>query len=73
MAFITTKKQLEVYIKKIEHQRELLPLSDIFTEEDKDAIDTIYRDLLIICKEKLLDLPNKTSPMEILFPKKTKK
>lgn len=54
MAFIHTKKQLKAYKKKIELQRDLLPLSDIFTEEDKGAIDTIYRDLIEICNYRLL-------------------
>ena len=54
MAFIHTKKQLEAYKKKIELQRDLLPLSDILTEEDKGAIDTIYRDLIEICNYRLL-------------------
>lgn len=73
MAFITSKKQLEVYIKKIELQRELLPLSEVFTEQDKGEIDTIYLNLLLICKNRLLGLPDKITPMEILFPKTTKK
>ncbi|WP_158728619.1 hypothetical protein [Flavobacterium sp. I-STPA6A] len=56
MALIQTKKQIQAYKKKIELQRELLPLSDIFTEEDKDAIASIYRDLIIICEKRLLSL-----------------
>jgi hypothetical protein len=62
MAFITTKKQLEAYKKRIEHQRELLPLSLIFSEEDKVKIDTIYRDLIIICNSRILSLPEKYNP-----------
>jgi hypothetical protein len=62
MAFITTKKQLEAYKKRIEHQRELLPLSLIFSEEDKGAIDTIYRDLIEICDGRIKKLPEKYNP-----------
>ncbi|WP_281238137.1 hypothetical protein [Flavobacterium praedii] len=62
MAFITTKKQLEAYKKRIEHQRDLLPLSLIFSEEDKGAIDTIYRDLIEICNDRINSLPEKYIP-----------
>ena len=57
MAFIYTKKRLEKYKKQIELQSALLFLSDIFTEEDKIAIDIIYRDLIEICNHRLLSLP----------------
>lgn len=57
MAFIYTKKQLTEYKKNVELHRELLPLSFIFTEEDKIAIDMIYRDLIEVCNYRLLSLP----------------
>lgn len=56
MAFIKTKKGLNEYIKKVELQMEILPLSFIFTEEDKIAIDIIYRDLIEICNHRILSL-----------------
>ncbi|PWA09530.1 hypothetical protein [Flavobacterium laiguense] len=62
MAFITTKKQLEAYKERIEHQMELLPLSLIFSEEDKGAIYTIYRDLIEICDRRIKSFPEKYNP-----------
>ncbi|MDL2141198.1 hypothetical protein QQY79_01590 [Flavobacterium tructae] len=46
-----TQIQLRTYIKRIELQKDILPLATVFNEKQKTEIDAIYKELLSICKE----------------------
>lgn len=48
---IFNQKDLTSYTERIELQKEILPLSTVFTDDQKKEIDTIYKRLLIITSE----------------------
>lgn len=48
---IFTQIQLKTYIKRIELQKDNLPLATVFNQEQKEEIDAIYNQLLMICNE----------------------
>lgn len=46
---IFTPIQLKTYVERIELQKELLPLSPIFTSDQKTELDSLYNQILEIC------------------------
>jgi hypothetical protein len=46
---IFTSKQLIIYTKRLELQKEILPLAPVFTVEQKEDMNNIYDKLLKIC------------------------
>ncbi|TPG44348.1 hypothetical protein [Flavobacterium pectinovorum] len=46
---IFTPLQLKTYVERVELQKDLLPLSPIFTSDQKTELDSLYDKILEIC------------------------
>jgi hypothetical protein len=53
MKFIVTKIDLEEYIKKVERQKEVLKLSLLFSDEEKEKITECFDELIEICNVRM--------------------
>ena len=53
MRLIATKIDLEEYIKKVERQKEVLKLSLLFSDEEKERITECFDELIEICNVRM--------------------
>lgn len=60
MSFIVTKIDLLKYIKKVQGQKEILKLSLLFSDKEKQEIQACFDELIAICNARL----NKENPKD---------
>lgn len=53
MAYIITTIDLQKYRDQLERQMSVLPLSNVFSDEEKEDVKQCYLDLIAICETKL--------------------
>lgn len=53
MKFILTKIDLQKYIDQVNRQREILKLSLLFSDKEKEEIQGCFDDLIAICNARL--------------------
>ncbi|MBS7230190.1 hypothetical protein KHA90_04060 [Flavobacterium psychroterrae] len=58
-----THVQLIAYIQRLELQKDILPLSPLFSHKQKEDLTIIYDQLLAICYETLIKEKEVTKPI----------
>lgn len=55
MTFINSKTDLELYMKRTERQKEVLQLSTLFDDIEKEQLKECFEEIIMLCKIKMLD------------------